>query len=35
MYRYIGLTPVQNQQVWEFVVDVFVAAAETQLSISA
>lgn len=35
MYRHIGLMSAQNQQALEFVVDVFIAAAETRLSISA
>lgn len=35
MFRHIGLMSVQNQQALEFVVDVFIAAVETQLSISA
>lgn len=35
VYRNISLMSVQNQQALEFVVDVFIDAAETQLSISA
>lgn len=33
--KYIGVMSVQNQQALEFIVDVFVATVETQLSISA